>query len=109
MSNPTDRSRTLLYLSNVDVVSIGPTMAETIPLVESILKARGHGELIMPPKVARELVATIAPGGTLVLSGILASELDKVRESFIAAAPGWATDSRVLGEWSDLELGRPLD
>ena len=27
-------------------------MAETIPLVESILEARGRGELIMPPKVA---------------------------------------------------------
>jgi ornithine cyclodeaminase/alanine dehydrogenase-like protein (mu-crystallin family) len=52
MSNPRDGSRTLLYLSNADVVSIGPTMAETIPLVESILQARGRGELIMPPKVA---------------------------------------------------------
>lgn len=52
MSNPFDGSRTLLYLSNADVVSIGPTMAETIPLVESILQARGRGELIMPPKVA---------------------------------------------------------
>jgi ornithine cyclodeaminase/alanine dehydrogenase len=52
MNNPIDGSRTLLYLSNADVVSVGPTMAETIPLVESILKARGRGELIMPPKVA---------------------------------------------------------
>jgi ornithine cyclodeaminase/alanine dehydrogenase-like protein (mu-crystallin family) len=52
MSNPAVGSRTLLYLSNADVVSVGPTMVETIPLVESILEARGRGELIMPPKVA---------------------------------------------------------
>jgi ornithine cyclodeaminase/alanine dehydrogenase-like protein (mu-crystallin family) len=51
MSNPLDGSRTLLYLSNADVVSVGPSMVETIPLVESILEARGRGELIMPPKV----------------------------------------------------------
>src|SRR5579864_3995013 len=52
MSNPAVGGRTLLYLSNADVVSVGPTMVETIPLIESILKARGRGELIMPPKVA---------------------------------------------------------
>ncbi len=57
---------------------------------------------------AGDLVAAIAPGGTLILSGILAGELDKVRERFILAAPGWTSDSRTLGEWSDLQLGRPI-
>jgi ribosomal protein L11 methyltransferase len=56
---------------------------------------------------AAELVASVAPGGTLVLSGILAVESAQVQAAFAAAAPGWAIDSRVLGEWSDVVLTRP--
>lgn len=54
-----------------------------------------------------ELLAAVAPGGTLALSGILAAERDAVRAAFAAAAPGWTVDSRVLGEWSDVALQRP--
>ncbi|HZZ58634.1 MAG TPA: 50S ribosomal protein L11 methyltransferase [Opitutaceae bacterium] len=50
---------------------------------------------------ARALLAALADGGTLVLSGILAGELDGVRRAF--AGP-WAMDSRVLGEWADLAI-----
>lgn len=53
------------------------------------------------------LLAAVAPGGQLVLSGILERELAAVREAFAAAAPGWRVDSRVMGEWSDLLLARP--
>ena len=53
------------------------------------------------------LVASIAPGGVLVLSGILAAESASVREAFAVAAPGWALETRNLGEWSDLCLARP--
>jgi ribosomal protein L11 methyltransferase len=53
------------------------------------------------------LVGAVAPGGWLVLSGILAAELAAVRTDFAAAAPGWAIDSRYLGEWADLRLVRP--
>ncbi len=56
---------------------------------------------------ARELVAAVAPGGWLVLSGILATEIDAVRRDFATVAPGWAVESRTLGEWSDLKLVRP--
>jgi ribosomal protein L11 methyltransferase len=56
---------------------------------------------------ASELVAAVAPGGWLVLSGILATEIDVVRETFARSAPGWAIESRTLGEWSDLRLIRP--
>jgi ribosomal protein L11 methyltransferase len=58
-------------------------------------------------RFARELLAAVAPGGTLVLSGILAQERDKVRDAFAAAAPGWAVDSRIMGEWCDVQLVRP--
>ena len=53
-----------------------------------------------------QLLGAVAPDGVLVLSGILAQELAQVREAFAAAAPEWAVDSRVMGEWSDLVLTR---
>jgi ribosomal protein L11 methyltransferase len=56
---------------------------------------------------AAQLVAAVAPGGTLVLSGILAVESGQVRAAFRAVAPGWKVDTRVLGEWSDVVLTRP--
>jgi len=56
---------------------------------------------------ARELVAAVAPGGWLVLSGILATEIDAVRRDFATVAPGWALESRTMGEWADLKLVRP--
>jgi len=55
-----------------------------------------------------ELCAAVAPGGQLVLSGILGQELETVRAKFAAAAPGWSVDARVLGEWSDLVFEAPV-
>lgn len=53
-----------------------------------------------------ELIGAVAPGGLLVLSGILARECDQVRAVFAEAAPapGWRVESRTMGEWSDLAL-----
>ena len=56
---------------------------------------------------AGELLGAVAPGGGLVLSGILAAELATVRAAFAALAPGWTVDTRTLGEWADLQLVRP--
>jgi ribosomal protein L11 methyltransferase len=58
-------------------------------------------------RFSAQLLGAVAPGGTLVLSGILAQERDAVRAHFEAAAPGWPCDSRVMGEWSDVVLSRP--
>lgn len=73
-----------------------------------------QGEVIMAniqadvlQRFAAQLIAAVAPGGTLILSGILAGERDLVRATFEAAAPGWSSDSRVMGEWSDVVLDRP--
>jgi ribosomal protein L11 methyltransferase len=55
-------------------------------------------------KFAPQLLAAVAPGGVLVLSGILAMELAQVREVFVALAPGALSDTRTLGEWSELTL-----
>lgn len=53
-----------------------------------------------------ELCAAVAPGGQLVLSGILCQELETVRAKFAAMAVGWRVESRALGEWADLALTR---
>lgn len=58
-------------------------------------------------RFARELVAAVAPGGTLVLSGILARENSDVRAAFEALTPGWTINARIMGEWSDVVLARP--
>jgi len=55
---------------------------------------------------SRELVAAVAPGGELVLSGILAGEADRVATAFAGIVPDWRSDSREMGEWSDLVLRR---
>jgi ribosomal protein L11 methyltransferase len=59
-------------------------------------------------RFARELCDAVLPGGQLVLSGILSQELATVQVKFCAAAPGWSVESRVLGEWADLALTRPV-
>jgi ribosomal protein L11 methyltransferase len=58
------------------------------------------------------LLGAIRPGGWLVLSGILAHEIDAVRGIFSARAEAlWgaasAPDSRSDGEWADLRLLAP--
>lgn len=57
-------------------------------------------------RFSRKLLGAVAPGGQLVLSGILERELEGVRQAFALAAPGWKIDARVKGEWSDLLLER---
>jgi ribosomal protein L11 methyltransferase len=54
------------------------------------------------------LASAVAPGGTLILSGILAVECGAVRDAFATVAPGWDSKSRTMGEWADLVLTRPV-
>ncbi len=56
---------------------------------------------------ARELLGAIAPGGTLVMSGILAQENAAVREVFEPLTNTWTVNARTMGEWSDIVLTRP--
>ena len=56
---------------------------------------------------AAALTAAVAPGGMLVLSGILAEERDRVRATFAEIVPDWPQASRTMGEWSDVVLTRP--
>lgn len=70
-----------------------------------VVLANIQADILM--RFARELLASVVPGGSLVLSGILASENPLVRDTFSALAPGWAIESRIMGEWSDLLLVQP--
>ncbi|MFM1850569.1 MAG: hypothetical protein RIS54_253 [Verrucomicrobiota bacterium] len=56
---------------------------------------------------AAQLVAVVAPGGALVLSGILAAENEDVCRAFQRVASGWRLEARTMGEWSDVLLRRP--
>jgi len=70
-----------------------------------IVLANIQADVLM--RFANELAAATAPGGALILSGILATEHAAVRGVFTAALPTWQADGRVMGEWSDLVLTRP--
>jgi ribosomal protein L11 methyltransferase len=58
-------------------------------------------------KHARELLGAVAAHGSLVMSGILAREIEAVAAVFAAVAPDWRRESRVLGEWAALVFSRP--
>lgn len=75
-----------------------------------------HAELVLANiqadvlmRFTPELCRAVAPGGELVLSGILSQELETVWAKFSDVAVGWRVESRLLGEWADLVLARPFD
>ncbi len=70
-----------------------------------VLLANIQADVLM--RFAPGLVSAVAPGGTLVLSGILAQENGQVRGGFEALTRGWTIDARIMGEWSDVVLTRP--
>jgi len=61
---------------------------------------------------AERLIKAVLPGGRLVLSGILAREIDDVKAVFepLARALWGACDmrSRIDCEWADIQLSKPL-
>jgi len=70
-----------------------------------IVLANIQADILM--RHARELLAAVAPGGALILSGILAAENAQVREVFSKLAPNWKIETRALAEWSDIQLRAP--
>lgn len=56
--------------------------------------------------IAPELAARLAPGGNVVLSGVLGEEADAVLAAYAAAGLELA-DRRDLGEWCALSVRRP--
>ncbi len=71
----------------------------------AVVLANIQADVLM--RFADELLAAVEPHGALVLSGILARELEQVRTTFAARVPGWTFETRTLGEWSDVFAVRP--
>lgn len=69
-----------------------------------VLLANIQADVLM--RFARELVGAVAPGGTLILSGILAGENAQVVAAFAPLTPTWSVSTRVMGEWSDVVVTR---
>jgi ribosomal protein L11 methyltransferase len=87
--------------------------------LEDGLRAIGPADVVLANIIsdvlciyADNLLAAVAPGGVLALSGILATEQAAVRYLFeTRARTAWGaaaikTDARTLGDWSDVALFR---
>lgn len=85
--------------------SVGDLVTGLVGRQAGVVLANIQADVLM--RFARELVSAVAPGGTLILSGILAHENEAVRDAFSRVASGWPMEFRVLGEWSDIRLLRP--
>jgi ribosomal protein L11 methyltransferase len=88
-----------------DVADLASGLATEKSRVD-VLLANIQADVLM--RFARELVDAVAPGGTLVLSGILAGENAQVRGVFEMLTPNWTINARVMGDWSDVVLARPM-
>ncbi len=75
-----------------------------------LLLANIQADVLLPQ--LENLLDAIAPGGQLVLSGILATEIDRVRKTFEKGAThfwgeaAFKSTSFLAGEWADLCLER---
>ncbi len=85
--------------------SVGDLTSGLAGRAADVLLANIQADVLI--RFARELVNAVAPGGTLVLSGILANENSNVRAAFEELTPNWTINARMMGEWSDVVLGRP--
>lgn len=85
--------------------SVGDLVAGLAGRRADVLLANIQADVLI--RFARELTVAVNPGGTLILSGILAVENHQVRAAFQALVPTWAFSSRTMGEWSDLIVVRP--
>ncbi len=73
-------------------------LADTYPLVLANIQA----EVLVPR--AGDIMARVAPGGLLVLSGILDTQKDRVRDAYASFA---LEDAPAQGEWIALVLSAP--
>jgi ribosomal protein L11 methyltransferase len=86
---------------------VGDLVSGLVDRHADIVLANIQADVLM--RFADELIAAVNPGGSLALSGILARENEQVRQAFQKAAPGWTCEFRILGEWSDVLLERPIN
>jgi ribosomal protein L11 methyltransferase len=108
-----DPEAVAVSIENATINGLAGEVTFTVDDLESGLAGR-QAELVIANiqadvlvRFATCLAGAVAPGGVLVLSGILAGEIGTVRGAFAAAATGWLQESRPLGEWADLCIVSP--
>jgi ribosomal protein L11 methyltransferase len=85
-----------------DRIDASTTPVEQTTLVSPVVVANIEARILIP--MADELVRHVAPGGLLILSGILVPQKDDVR----AAYPAFELlGAPVMGEWTSIALRRP--
>lgn len=100
-----DQNATLNELTGRVDFYVGDLVTGLAGRQAELVMANIQSDVLM--RFVNELCAAVAPGGELVLSGILGRELDQVQAAFSSgAAAGWRVESRVMGEWADLWLAR---
>lgn len=77
-------------------------LGQTFPYVVANILA---GPLV---ELAPELAAAVAPGGTLVLSGLLDRQVEEVRAVYLAHGLEWAGGA-TRSEWARLDFTRPAE
>jgi len=99
-------------LENAVLNGLAEAVTFTVDDLDSGLRGR-QAELVIANiqadiliRFAPRLTGAVAPGGMLVLSGILAIEIESVKHAFLSVVPRWKQESRTLGEWADLCLAR---
>lgn len=83
----------------------GDLLAGLQPEKADVLLANILANVLIKFRVA--LTGGVRKGGTLVLSGILATECQAVQTAFRETVPAWSQTSHTMGEWSDVVLMRP--
>jgi ribosomal protein L11 methyltransferase len=86
---------------------VGDLITGLVDVQADVVTANILANVLM--QFAGDLTRSVAPGGWLILSGILKSECEQVRSTFRALLPDWRQDARTLGDWSDVLLVRPTD
>ncbi len=81
---------------------VGDLVAGLAGRQAALLLANIQADILM--RFADNLCLAVAPGGELVLSGILSHEIDAVQGKFAGTPRAWQVESRVLGEWADLRF-----
>jgi ribosomal protein L11 methyltransferase len=83
-------------------VDASPTPIESVALVSPVVVANIEARVLVP--MARELVRHVAPGGLLLLSGILVSQEAEVRAAYPDMDPVSGRGADKMGEWMLLAL-----
>ena len=96
------RGHTLLSDAVASSVDASTTDISAVDLVSPVVVANIEARILVP--MAAELGRHVAPGGLLLLSGILVPQRDDVR----AAYPEFSVvASPAMGEWTLLALRKP--